>query len=63
MSFLSVVKRSNVSSIVGVSVFGSTTRKFFCESGGAVTCCFTGLGLVICFASNYSHQFPRARGL
>ena len=38
MSFLSVVKRSKAASIVAFSVLLSTTRKFFCESGGAVTC-------------------------
>ena len=38
MSFLSVVNRSKASSMVALSVLPSTTRKFFCESGGAVTC-------------------------
>jgi len=38
MSFLSVVKRSNAASMAALSVFASTTKKFFCESGGAVTC-------------------------
>lgn len=38
ISFLSDVNLSNASSITDVSVLPSTTRKFFCESGGAVTC-------------------------
>lgn len=38
MSFRSVVNLSNVASIVALSVLLSTTRKFFCESGGWVTC-------------------------
>jgi hypothetical protein len=38
MSFLSVVNLSNASSMVALSVLLSTTRKFFCESGGEVTC-------------------------
>ena len=39
MSLRSVVKRSKVASMVGVSVLLSTTRKFFWESGPGVTCC------------------------
>jgi hypothetical protein len=39
MSFLSEVNLSNAASIAALSVLLSTTRKFFCESGGAVTCC------------------------
>jgi hypothetical protein len=38
ISFLSFVNFSNASSIAESSVLPSTTRKFFCESGGAVTC-------------------------
>ena len=38
ISFLSVVNFSKASSIAALSVLLSTTRKFFCESGGAVTC-------------------------
>lgn len=38
MSLRSCVKRSKAFSMVDVSVLLSTTRKFFCESGGAVTC-------------------------
>lgn len=38
MSFLSSVNRSNADSMVLFSVFWSTTRKFFCESGGGLTC-------------------------
>lgn len=30
---------SKVDSMVALSVLLSTTRKFFCESGAAVTCC------------------------
>lgn len=39
MSFRSCVYLSKACSIVGTSVFASTTKKFFCESGGCVTCC------------------------
>lgn len=42
MSFLSEVKLSNAPAIVEFSVFESTTRKFFCESGGSVICCLWG---------------------
>lgn len=45
MSFLSVVKRSKAASMAALSVLASTTRKFFWESGGAVTCC-SGLSSV-----------------
>ena len=38
MSFLSDVNLSKASSIAALSVLLSTTKKFFCESGGAVTC-------------------------
>lgn len=38
MSLRSVVNLSKVASIVALSVLLSTTRKFFCESGGGVTC-------------------------
>jgi hypothetical protein len=38
ISFLSVVNLSKASSIAALSVLLSTTRKFFCESGGCVTC-------------------------
>ena len=38
ISFLSFVNLSKASSIAALSVLLSTTRKFFCESGGAVTC-------------------------
>jgi hypothetical protein len=38
MSFLSVVNLSKASSIAVLSVLLSTTRKFFWESGGWVTC-------------------------
>ena len=38
MSFLSWVYLSKACSIVEVSVLASTTRKFFCASGGWVTC-------------------------
>ena len=38
MSLRSVVKRSKAASMDAVSVLPSTTRKFFCESGGFVTC-------------------------
>jgi hypothetical protein len=38
ISFLSLVKRTKAASIAAVSVLASTTRKFFWESGGAVTC-------------------------
>ena len=38
MSFRSFVKRSNAASMAEFSVLASTTRKFFCESGGCVTC-------------------------
>jgi len=38
MSFLSVVKRTNASSMAALSVLLSTTKKFFWLSGGAVTC-------------------------
>jgi len=38
MSFLSIVNLSNAASIAEFSVLLSTTRKFFCESGGVVTC-------------------------
>lgn len=38
MSFLSDVNRSNAASIAEFSVLLSTTRKFFWESGGDVTC-------------------------
>jgi hypothetical protein len=38
ISFLSVVNLSKASSIAVLSVLLSTTRKFFCESGGCVTC-------------------------
>lgn len=37
MSFLSLVKLLNASSISDFSVFESTTRKFRLESGGSVT--------------------------
>ncbi len=39
MSLRFDVKFSNAVSITESSVFASTTRKFFWESGGAVTCC------------------------
>jgi hypothetical protein len=38
MSFLLSVKLSKAASMAEVSVFASTTRKFFWASGGAVTC-------------------------
>ena len=38
MSLRSCVKLSKAASMALVSVFWSTTMKFFCESGGAVTC-------------------------
>jgi hypothetical protein len=38
MSLRSTVKRSNAASIALFSVLLSTTRKFFWESGGCVTC-------------------------
>lgn len=38
MSFLFRVNLSNACSIVDVSVFASTTRKFLWASGGGVTC-------------------------
>jgi hypothetical protein len=38
MSFLSSVNLSNAASMAALSVFPSTTRKFFCESGGGLTC-------------------------
>ena len=38
MSFLSVVNLLKASSMAALSVLLSTTRKFFCESGGGVTC-------------------------
>jgi hypothetical protein len=38
MSLRSTVKRSNAASIAVFSVLLSTTRKFFWESGGCVTC-------------------------
>lgn len=38
MSFRSTVKRSNAASMALFSVLLSTTRKFFWESGGCVTC-------------------------
>ena len=46
ISFRSLVKRSKACSIVEVSVFGSTTKKFFCASGGGVTCYDQGLSLI-----------------
>lgn len=39
MSFLSWVNRSKADSTAAVSVLLSTTRKFFCASAPAVTCC------------------------
>jgi hypothetical protein len=39
MSLRSLVYRSNACSMAEVSVLWSTTRKFFCASGGGVTCC------------------------
>lgn len=41
MSFRSCVYLSKACSIVETSVLASTTKKFFCESGGCVTCCFS----------------------
>ena len=38
MSLRSCVKRSNAASMSAFCVFASTTRKFFFESGGCVTC-------------------------
>lgn len=38
ISLRSSVKRSNAASISEFCVLASTTRKFFCESGGCVTC-------------------------
>jgi hypothetical protein len=38
MSFLSVVNLSKAASMAALSVFESTTRKFFWLSGGGVTC-------------------------
>lgn len=38
ISFLLSVKLSKAASIAAVSVFESTTRKFFWASGGVVTC-------------------------
>lgn len=39
MSLRCSVKESKAASMADVSVLPSTTRKFFCESGGLVTCC------------------------
>lgn len=39
MSLRSEVKRSKAASMALFSVLASTTRKFFCASGGWVTCC------------------------
>lgn len=41
MSFRSCVYLSKACSIVETSVLASTTKKFFCESGGCVTCCLS----------------------
>ena len=38
MSLRSCVKQWKAASIAALSVLESTTRKFFCESGGGVTC-------------------------
>lgn len=41
MSFRSCVYLSKACSIVETSVLASTTKKFFCDSGGCVTCCLS----------------------
>lgn len=58
MSFLSVVNLSNAASIAEFSVLLSTTRKFFCESGGVVTC-YMGLNQKIGPLQKIKRSFVR----
>jgi len=58
MSFLSVVNLSNAASIAEFSVLLSTTRKFFCESGGVVTC-YIGLNQKIGRLQRIKRSFAR----
>lgn len=61
MSLRSVVKLLNADSIAVVSVFASTTRKFFAWSAPALTCCSTSQHLW-CTAVNGSltpHPYSR----
>lgn len=63
MSFLSLVNLSNAASIAAVSVLESTTRKFFCESGGLVTCYLNQYSFAPTRGGTMLiHQCPQVRG-
>ena len=47
MSLRSEVKRSKAASMALFSVLASTTRKFFCASGGWVTCCAASVSVLL----------------
>ena len=59
------VNRSNADSIAALSVFPSTTRKFFCESGAGVTCFITSMSVHLFsqqLRRDHSRRYQRGGG-
>jgi uncharacterized protein YjhX (UPF0386 family) len=61
MSLRSEVKRSKAASMAALSVFASTTRKFFCASGGDVTCWTRSVAVAFACSIAVYQQHSRQR--